>query len=205
MRKALLPALLATAAVLVSACQGSSGGTSGTPTGSGGMNHGGMSTGAQISGKDLDKAFINGMAPHHQAAIQMAQAELKRGNNAQVNTLAQSIVDDQTREISQFQEISKRLFNTTPQLTMAGPSGSLMGVPISMDMSKMAAEIDAAQDPDVMFLRMMIPHHAMAILMANEEAQRGSDEQLKVISRSIISSQGKQIGQMQALLGSAGA
>jgi uncharacterized protein (DUF305 family) len=69
----------------------------------------------------------------------------------------------------------------------------------------MAAEIDAAQDPDVMFLRMMIPHHAMAILMANEEAQRGSDEQLKVISRSIISSQGKEIGQMQALPGSTGA
>jgi uncharacterized protein (DUF305 family) len=169
------------------------------------MNHGDMSTGTQLSGKDLDRAFINGMAPHHQAAIQMAQTELKRGKNAQIKALAQSVVDDQTREVTQFQEISKRQFNTTPQLTMAGPSGNLMGVPISMDMSKMASEIDVAQDPDIMFLRMMIPHHAMAISMANEEAQRGSDDQLKAISRGIISSQGKEIGEMQALLGSTGA
>jgi uncharacterized protein (DUF305 family) len=201
MMKTLLTALVAVVAVLVAACQGSGGGTAASPAGSGGMNHGDMSTSSQLSGKDLDKAFLNGMTPHHQAAIQMAQAELKRGKNPQVKALAQTIVDDQTREINQFQEISKRQFNTTPQLTMAGPSGSLMGVPISMDMSTMASDVDAAQDPDQTFLRMMIPHHAMAISMANEEAQHGSDEQLKTMSRSIISSQGKEIGEMQALLG----
>lgn len=200
MMKVLLTALVAAAAVLISACQGGGGGTAASPAGSGGMNHGDTSTISQLSGKDLDKAFLNGMTPHHQAAIQMAQAELKRGKSPQVKALAQTIVDDQTREINQFQEISKRQFNTTPQLTMTGPSGSMMGVPISMDMSKMASEVDAAQDPDQTFLSMMIPHHAMAISMANEEAQRGSDEQLKTLSRSIISSQGKEIGEMQALL-----
>ena len=201
MMKALLTALVATAAVLISACQSGGGGTAASPAGSAGMNHGDMSTSSQLSGKDLDIAFLNGMTPHHQAAIQMAQTELKRGKNPQIKALAQTIVDDQTREISQFQEISKREFNTTPQLTMGGPSGSLMGVPISMDMSQMASEVEAAQDPDQMFLRMMIPHHAMAISMANEETLRGSDEQLKIMSRSIISSQGKEIGQMQTLLG----
>jgi uncharacterized protein (DUF305 family) len=46
----------------------------------------------------------------------------------------------------------------------------------------------------------MIPHHASAILTADEEAQAGADPALKTLSQSISTSQAAQIGQMQQLL-----
>lgn len=46
----------------------------------------------------------------------------------------------------------------------------------------------------------MIPHHAMAIDMADSELKRGSDVQLKTLAKNIIDAQSKEIGEMQSLL-----
>jgi hypothetical protein len=40
------------------------------------------------------------MVPHHQGAIDMAQAELRYGRNEQLRRLAQEIIVDQTQEIA---------------------------------------------------------------------------------------------------------
>src|ERR1700751_1338928 len=43
---------------------------------------------------DVDKDFVAMMVPHHQGAIDMAQAELRYGHNARLKRIAQeSIVD----------------------------------------------------------------------------------------------------------------
>jgi uncharacterized protein (DUF305 family) len=47
----------------------------------------------------------------------------------------------------------------------------------------------------------MIPHHATAVTLADEEAQNGTHQPLKSMARGIVAAQGKEIGQMQALLG----
>ncbi len=39
------------------------------------------------------------MAPHHQGAIDMAQAELRYGHNEQLRRLAQEIIVEQQQEI----------------------------------------------------------------------------------------------------------
>jgi uncharacterized protein (DUF305 family) len=49
--------------------------------------------------KPFDRAFIDAMIAHHQDAILMGQAQLAKGQNAQVKRLAYSIVDAQTKEI----------------------------------------------------------------------------------------------------------
>ena len=48
---------------------------------------------------DVDRDFVEMMVPHHQGAIDMAQAELKYGHNAQLRRLAQQIVKAQQSEI----------------------------------------------------------------------------------------------------------
>jgi uncharacterized protein (DUF305 family) len=48
---------------------------------------------------DVDRDFIAMMVPHHQGAIDMAQAELKYGHNEQLRRIAQEIVVSQQREI----------------------------------------------------------------------------------------------------------
>jgi len=49
---------------------------------------------------DVDADFVAMMAPHHQGAIDMAQAELRYGHNEQLRRLAQEIIVEQTQEIA---------------------------------------------------------------------------------------------------------
>lgn len=52
--------------------------------------------------EDLDVAFVCGMIPHHQAAINMAQAELEHGDNDWAKDMAQKIIDAQEAEIAEM-------------------------------------------------------------------------------------------------------
>ena len=49
---------------------------------------------------DVDRDFVAAMVPHHQGAIEMAQAELRYGRNQQLRRLAQEIIVEQTQEIA---------------------------------------------------------------------------------------------------------
>ncbi|MDB5365661.1 MAG: hypothetical protein JWM77_1588 [Rhodospirillales bacterium] len=49
---------------------------------------------------DVDADFVAMMVPHHQAAIDMAQAVLRYGRNEQIRRLAQEIIVTQQQEIA---------------------------------------------------------------------------------------------------------
>ena len=49
---------------------------------------------------DVDADFVAMMVPHHQGAIDMAQAELRYGREAQLKHIAQEIIVDQIQQIS---------------------------------------------------------------------------------------------------------
>ncbi|KXU84607.1 DUF305 domain-containing protein [Caballeronia megalochromosomata] len=48
---------------------------------------------------DVDRDFVEMMVPHHQGAIDMAQAELRYGHNEQLRRIAQEIIVEQQQEI----------------------------------------------------------------------------------------------------------
>jgi uncharacterized protein (DUF305 family) len=49
---------------------------------------------------DVDQDFVATMVPHHQGAIDMAQAELRHGHNEQLRRIAQEIIVEQQQEIA---------------------------------------------------------------------------------------------------------
>jgi hypothetical protein len=49
---------------------------------------------------DVDRDFTAMMIPHHQGAIDMAQAELRYGHNELLRRIAQEIIIDQQQEIT---------------------------------------------------------------------------------------------------------
>jgi uncharacterized protein (DUF305 family) len=57
---------------------------------------------------DHDADFVRFMLPHHQAALDMAKAELTHGKDPQMRRLAQEIVTDQQSEIELMQFWLKR-------------------------------------------------------------------------------------------------
>ncbi|WP_413992525.1 DUF305 domain-containing protein [Labrys okinawensis] len=52
---------------------------------------------------DVDRDFVAMMEPHHQGAIEMAQAELRYGSNEQLRRIAQEIIVEQQQEIAAMQ------------------------------------------------------------------------------------------------------
>jgi uncharacterized protein (DUF305 family) len=60
-----------------------------------------MMTGMEIKPSgDVDQDFAALMIPHHQGAIDMAQAELRHGHNEQLRRIAQGIIVEQQQEIA---------------------------------------------------------------------------------------------------------
>jgi hypothetical protein len=68
--------------------------------------HGPMMQG--IANADPDTAFVLGMIPHHQGAIDMAEIVLKFGKDAKNQHLAREIIATQRREIGEMREWLKR-------------------------------------------------------------------------------------------------
>ena len=62
--------------------------------------HGPMMQG--MMAEDPDVAFACGMIPHHQAAINMAEVELQRGDAGPMKEMAQKVIDAQKREIEEL-------------------------------------------------------------------------------------------------------
>ena len=51
---------------------------------------------------DADVDFMRGMIPHHQAAINMAKAELEHGDSDWAKQMAQKVIDAQQQEIEEM-------------------------------------------------------------------------------------------------------
>ncbi len=80
----------------------------------GGMAHGGgsgmmkpeqMTALEKAKGAAFDKLYLQDMIAHHEGAVTMAQQELDSGENQQVKTLAQAVIDGQTKEISEMKQM----------------------------------------------------------------------------------------------------
>ena len=134
-----------------------------------------------------EKLFLEQMVPHHESAVEMAQVALKRTSRSEVRALAQGIVSSQEAEISQMKALHQKAFGTV--LTRRPLA---MG---SMDMS--ALEAASGEDFDRMFLAMMIPHHASAIVMADSVKLGTPRPETTTLADTIIAAQSKEIGQMQ--------
>jgi len=60
--------------------------------------HGDMAAG--MTATDIDVAFVCGMIPHHQGAIDMAKVELQYGKDEWARGMAQKVIDAQEQEIA---------------------------------------------------------------------------------------------------------
>jgi uncharacterized protein (DUF305 family) len=57
---------------------------------------------------DADKDFVMMMIPHHQSAVDMSENEISHGKHVEMKKFAQKMIDDQSREIKEFEEWLKK-------------------------------------------------------------------------------------------------
>jgi uncharacterized protein (DUF305 family) len=150
----------------------------------------GMSMGDR--GMVLDEAaFIAMMIPHHEMALDMAEAAIENGEDPEVRRLARAVVDEQRREIAQMRSWYLEWYGQAPPVMPMSGAMAMMGM--AMDHTTIAT----ADDPDREFLRLMIPHHAGAILMADMLLAGEPRDELAQLAREIIAAQSREIGDMQ--------
>lgn len=166
----------------------------GTATGMAGMpGMGGMGTPGATGMAEYDQQFIDQMVTHHQAAIDMAKVAQRKGEHAEIKTLANDIVSAQDGEITKMKAWRKAWYGSDqiPASTTGGMAGmGGMGVDL--------AQLENAQPFDKAFIDAMIPHHQSAIAMAKEAQTKATHPEIKELAGQIIAAQQRELDQMKA-------
>jgi Domain of unknown function (DUF305) len=75
---------------------------------------------------DVDADFVAMMVPHHQGAIEMAQAELRYGRNERLGRMAQEIIVTQQQEIAAMRlALGQPLPRAVPSPDQMSPAGQI--------------------------------------------------------------------------------
>ena len=179
-RRTFLLGLTATGSALILAACGAGGGQMG------GMDHG---TG-RTNNAPYDQNFIDGMVPHHEAAIAMAKVAQTKAEHAELKALADAIVADQDGEIAQMKAWRKAWYGSDQ--IAPGLGGHQMGG-MDTDLTTLAN----ASPFDRAFIDAMIPHHESAIAMAKEAQTKAGHQEIKDLAGRIIAAQQREIDQMK--------
>ena len=145
-------------------------------------------------GSPYDLRFIDEMVMHHQGAIMSAEAMIGDSERPELRDLARRIQQGQQRQIDQMREWRAEWYpeaSATPQSMTPMMDGGMMGG------GMMGAMMGGA---DQMFLQMMIPHHQLAIDMAEDALVRSDHDELKQLAREIIADQSAEITEMEGYL-----
>jgi uncharacterized protein (DUF305 family) len=183
----LLTAALAT--LLVTGCGGADTPAAPAPT---------SSPAASADHNQADIAFVQGMIPHHEQAVEMSELAANQASSPQVKELAATIERGQAPEIEQMRAMLAAWGVAEDSSTggHGGMGGGGMMTPEQMHGLQQAT--GAAFDR--MFLQMMIMHHEGAITMARTELSDGQNPQAKALAQTIIDQQTTEIAQMRELL-----
>jgi len=154
------------------------------------------------SSQVLDSHFIEQMIPHHEDAITMAKAAQTKAQHPEIKQLADNIIDSQSKEITQMQEWYTSWFGKErPSGEQVMNQHGMMGNSSEMHMGMLGDDTDMktledASQFDKTFEE-MIPHHQMAVMMANMLLQGTNRPEMKELANNIISAQTEEIKEMR--------
>jgi uncharacterized protein (DUF305 family) len=176
------------------------GGQMGSMMGNQGMA-GGRMMGSFNEEKPFDLQFIDQMIMHHQGAIMSSEHMISDSERPELRQLAENIQESQSEQIEQMQEWREEWYGDD-----AGQDSGVMD-PSQMDVmmgdGMMGGSMQGMMSgdmADVMFLRMMIPHHQLAIDMSEEALVKAEHPELKELAQTIIDEQSAEIELMQGYL-----
>lgn len=152
---------------------------------------------------NLDKHFIEQMIPHHEGAIEMAELAKERSKSSEILGLADSIIESQTKEITQMQSWYKEWFGVEVPKSLTAGMGMGRGMMHGGMMDGNTSDIEAlkkATDFDKAFLQEMIPHHQMAVTMAQMLLSGTDHTEMRQLAQDIVRAQESEIEQMRSWL-----
>jgi uncharacterized protein (DUF305 family) len=151
---------------------------------------------AEGGGDVFDRAFIDGMVPHHEGAIEMAEAAKAAGlSESELVEIADAIIATQQEEIDEMRAWRRDWFGSA-EVDPAGAEALGMSA-AEMGMQHDASVLAEAEDVDATFAAMMIDHHRGAIAMAELAQQRSRREEILRLAEEIVRAQEREIAVME--------
>ncbi len=149
----------------------------------GGMDHSAMMV-------TSERAFLEGMLPHHQEAVDTAREVIARGGSTpEILKLAEDIVLAQEKEIALMKGWYQDWYGQTYQANPETYS------PMMRDLSSLTGA-----DLDRVFLEDMIMHHMGAVMMAQSVQPYIEHQEIADLSKAIIATQTVEIQLMRRLI-----
>jgi uncharacterized protein (DUF305 family) len=154
---------------------------------------------AEGEANEADIQFVQGMIPHHEGAIEMAELVEGRTDRQELIDLANEIIEVQDEEISLLRGMLDRM--GADEMAMDG-----MGEMDHGDMGMMDdAEMEElrqleGEEFDRRFMEAMIVHHQGAIDMAEQVLAEGQDDEVAGLAQLVIDAQQTEIEQMEQWL-----
>ena len=181
---------------------------SGGGDGMGSMMNGGSMMGSMMGsfdeeGKPFDLQFIDQMIPHHEGALMSSEHMISNSKRPEMRQLYENIQKSQSEQIEQMQEWREEWYGDDAGQSSGmmgdGQTGSMMGNNGMMGGSMQG--MMGGNTLDVMFLKMMIPHHQMAVDMSDEALSKAEHPELRDLAQKIRDEQSSEIELMKGYLG----
>ena len=151
---------------------------------------------AAMTGETYDRNFIANMIAHHQGAVDMAKLAQKNAKHQELKDMANDIISAQEGEISQMTAWQKEWgYPSTSADNMMDHSA--MGMMDEMAGMNSALEGKTGDEFDKAFIEQMIMHHQSAIDMAAPGEKNAQHQELKDLTKAIVSAQTQEIKQMK--------
>lgn len=171
----------------------------------------------------VDLMFIDMMTPHHASAVAMAEVARTRAERPELRSLAEDIIESQRAEIAQMQSWREQWYPDAPAVPMMSMEqmkttmgemmgempGGMMGTPgampgpggmgMMMDIEQEITDLcTMTEGLDLAFIEAMVPHHQMAVMMAQMATMRVEHPELRALAQTMIDDQQREIELMQA-------
>lgn len=130
--------------------------------------------------EDSNRAFIDGLVPHHEMALMMADDAIMKASRESLKQMARKMKEDQAKEITELKSIRKSMFGSD-------------STPAGMEMKDMPA----GDMYDMMWMHMMIDHHQGAIDLSTLALDAGVAKPLKTIAQNALEAQKMEQAMMQ--------
>jgi uncharacterized protein (DUF305 family) len=144
---------------------------------------------------EADVEFVQGMIPHHEGAIEMAELVEDRTERQELVDLADEIIEVQDEEIAQLRGMLDRM--GADEMAMDDDMDD-MGMMDDAEMEELRAL--EGDEFDRRFMGAMIVHHEGAIDMAERVLAEGQDAEVAEVAQDVITAQEAEIEQMERWL-----
>lgn len=144
----------------------------------------------------FDRAFIDAMVPHHEAAIAMAREAKQAGlSEPELVEIADAILTTQQSEIDRMKQWRQEWFGSSE----IDPKGAdELGMSMEgMGMSGEPGMLAEAEDVDGAFASAMIAHHEGAVAMARMALSRSDRPEIRELAQAIVDTQTDEIERLR--------